>query len=66
MTIISSMSLKRYVEDYGIQRAVDIWGVTQQAVDKAYKSGRDIRIVELDGFVEVRESKVLSRKRVSK
>ena len=64
MTIISSKSLKRYVEDYGIQRAVDIWGVTQQAVDKAYKSDRDIRIVELDGFVEVRESKVLSRKRV--
>ena len=64
MTIISSMSLKRYVEQHGIQRAVDIWGVTQQAVDKAYKSDRDIRIVELDGFVEVRESKILSRKRV--
>ncbi len=64
MTIISSMSLKRFVKQYGIQQAVDIWGVSQQAVDKAYKGDRDIQIIELDGFVEVRESKLLSRVRV--
>ena len=64
MTIISSMSLKRFVKENGIQEAVDLWGVSQQAVDKAYKSKRDTHIVELTGFIEVRESKVLSRKRV--
>ena len=65
MTIISSMSLKRFVKQYGIQQAVDIWGVSQQAVDKAYKGDRDIQIIELDGYIEVRESRLLNRTRIN-
>ena len=58
------MSLKRFVKENGIQRTVDIWGVSQQAVDKAYKSDRDIQIIELDGYIEVRESRLLNKVRV--
>ena len=59
-----STNLGKYVADYGFEAVVDIWGVSRQAVHKALNLQRDISIVELDGFVEVRESKVLSRKRV--
>ena len=65
MTIISSMSLKRFIEDNSIQAAVDIWGVSQQAEDKAYKSDRDIQIIELDGYIEVRESRLLNKVRTT-
>lgn len=59
-----STNLGKYVADYGVEATAKVWGISRQAVHKALNMQRDISIVELDGFVEVRESKILSRKRI--
>jgi len=64
MNVIRSTNLKNFINDYGVHKLIEIWGVSPQAIDKARKSGRDIQIVELDGYVEVRESKLLRRHKV--
>ena len=61
---MQSRSLKKYVADEGMDSAITVWGVSRQAIEKAIKDKRDIQVVELDGCIEVIESKVLSRVRV--
>ena len=56
-----SWSLKKFVEEFSIKDAVEVWGVKRQAVDKALAKKRDIQIIYLDGYWEVHESKLLSK-----
>ena len=59
-----STNLSQFVLDRGVQKTVEVWGVSRQAIAKAINEKRDIQIVELDDCIEVRESKVLQRVRV--
>ena len=58
---MKSWNLKSFVAAHGELAASSVWGVTQQAVNKAVNSERNIQIVLLDGVYEVRESKILAR-----
>ena len=63
---MQSWNLKRFVDEYGVQAAKQIWDVSRQAVEKAIKDEREIQIIELDGYYEVHESKRLNRVSVYK
>lgn len=56
-----SWNLKKFVEEYNTYKASVIWQVTRQAVEKAISTGRDIQVVEVNGYFEIRESKILNR-----
>jgi len=59
-----STGLAQFVDDNGLAKTIGIWGVSRQAIEKAIKDNRNIRIVELDDCIEIVESKVLQRVRV--
>lgn len=61
---MKSTGLKRFVQDRGINKAIEIWGVSRQAIEGAIKDGRDIQIIELDHSIEVVESKLLRKVRI--
>ena len=56
-----SWNLCSFVDEFGGQSAADVWGVSQQAVSMAVRNERNIQFILLDGFYEVRESKILNR-----
>lgn len=58
---MQSWSLKSFIEEYSIGAVTQVWRVSRQAVFNARTSGRDIRIVKVDGHYEVRESKILKK-----
>jgi len=58
---MQSWSLEKFVNEFSEMEAARVWNVSQQAVNMARKGGRDIRIVLIDGFYEIRESKILRR-----
>ncbi len=65
MGIIRSTNLEKFIDENGLTSLIEIWDVSYQAIDKARKANRDIQIVELDDYIEIRESKVLKRVRVN-
>jgi len=57
-----SMGLMRFVSRYGLEYTAGIMDMTKQGVSKAMRSGRNIQIVDTGkGYIEARESKVLSK-----
>ena len=69
--MMQSWSLGKFVDEYNIATVLSIWRrggvpVSRQAVEGAIKSDRAIRVVLLDGFYEIRESKVLSKTPINK
>jgi len=62
---MKSVNLKKFVKQHGCIATSSIWGVSHQAVSAAVRSKRDIQVVLVDGFYEVRESKRLARKKAS-
>lgn len=61
---MQSWSLKKFIDEHGIDSLRTIWGVSRQAIDQALTNKRSIRITLIDGVYEVMESKVLQRTRV--
>jgi hypothetical protein len=57
---MQSWSLEKFISEYGEAGAAQVWGRTQQAVNMAKSSERDIQIILIDGVYEVRESKLLN------
>jgi hypothetical protein len=57
---MQSWSLKKFVELYGLEKAILIWGVSRQAIEKAISKGRSIQIVYIDGKYSVHEKKCLA------
>ena len=58
---MKSWNLRSFVSAYGEAAAASVWEVSQQAVNKALKQERNIQVVLLDGYYEVRESKILNK-----
>ena len=56
---MESWSLKRFVKEFDYKTVAIIWGVTHQAVYRAMKEGRDVRIVLTEGSYHVWEDKLL-------
>jgi hypothetical protein len=63
---MKSLNLKKFIKLHGVVATSDIWGVSHQAVSAAAKTNRDIQIVLVEGYYEVRESKRLGRVKESK
>ena len=63
---MESWSLERFVNLNGLVEAGNVWGVSHQAVSAALKSGRTIKIVQVDGIYEVWETKKLTTYRGEK
>ena len=60
-----SWNIDKFVKEFGAHRLTVIWGKSRQAVNKAMKANRSIRIVELDDCFEVWESKLLATSKLS-
>ena len=60
---MKSWNLKNFTKEYGYIAAAGIWGISHQAVRKAEVKKRDIQIVLMDDEYQVRESKVLAKKK---
>jgi hypothetical protein len=63
---MKSWNLKKFIKQYGVVKVADIWGVSHQAVSAAARTDRDIQIVLVEGYYEVRESKCHTRIKESK
>ena len=62
---MKTWTLKDFVEDYGPVLTAKIWGKTYQAVGYAVESDREIKIVLVNGYLEVHEFKLLGRAKAS-
>ena len=58
---MKSWNLKKFIKLHGCYATGLIWGVSHQAVSSAARTNRNIQIVLVDGYYEVRESKRLAR-----
>ena len=63
---MKSWNLTRFIKLHGVVATASIWGVSHQAVSAAARTKRDIQVVLVDGYYEVRESKRLGRIKESK
>jgi hypothetical protein len=63
---MQSWSLDKFVREYGAQTAATIGKRSRQAVEQAIETGRDIKIVKVDGFYEMHEFKLLAKTRVDR
>ena len=58
---MQSWSLEKFVAEYDVRRAATIMKISRQAVEQAINTGREIKIVHIDGCYEAHEFKMLSR-----
>lgn len=58
---MQSWNLDSFIEIYGIHTLVAMWGVSRQTVHACRGGKRDIRIIKVDGFYEIIESKLLKK-----
>ena len=63
---MTSWNLKRFIRLNSVVAVASIWGVSHQAVSAAARTNRNIQVVLVDGYYEVRESKRLGRVKESK
>jgi hypothetical protein len=63
---MKSWNLNRFIKLNGVVATASIWGVSHQAVSAAARTDRNIQVVLVCGYYEVRESKRLGRVKESK
>lgn len=61
---MQSWSLDKFVDEYGVNHARLIWGVSRHAVEKALDSDRKIQVVHVNGHYHVWEGKLLNRRKL--
>ena len=68
---MQSWSLKKFVDQHSVAAVKSIWRrgdvpVSRQAVEQAVDSDREIKVVLIEGFYEIHESKLLSKTPINK
>ena len=63
---MKSWNLSKFIKLHRCYVTGLIWGVSHQAVSAAARTNRNIQVVLVDGYYEVRESKRLARVKATK